>query len=352
MYMVVFIVPWFFVLFLTNFSRGNLRRFSVLLLLALTTTGLTLSVPYLLAAFSEHKYTITSITSWLTSHSEAARLSHLNPLSTEGLIRPVAGFMSLFVAPHSSLTIVKLALRGELAQGIDILAYCRLVLSFSVFFCIGGYMLIGLRLIRTATPMLFFMTCLVFLFAFNVMWLGSDPQFWLPGLPMILAMIGLGITSISYRPLMVGSLRGLLLLACILFLFLNVPREIPSILFPEGGKSLGVASHFAGNISNRCVVVSPGWSWVNYTRVGYDHIDVVDLVYDDYLGSGPDFYHRIDSLIRHSLESRIDVYFDGLNGDKHIEQCGAWQMFHSLRETTREELRDFLAARYLSLIHI
>jgi len=346
LYMVVFLIPWFLVLFLTCYAKGDRRRLLRLLLVGLTTTGITLAIPYLLAAFSEHKHTITSMISWLTSHSESGRLSHLNPLSVEGLTRPVAGFMSLFVAPHSSLTIVKLALRGEASQGIDVFSYCRLALSLSVFFCVGGYILVGLRGIRKSISRLFFVTCLVFLFAFNVMWLGSDPQFWLPGLPMILAMIGLGITQISTGPRMAGALRGVLVLLSVLFVSFNVPREIPSILFPAGGKSLGIASDFASGTTNRCVIVSPGWSWVDYTRAGYSHIGMVDLVYNDNLGSGAEFYLKIDSLISHSLESGTDIYFDGLNGEKHIEQYGAWQMFGSTRETTREDLRDYLAAKY------
>lgn len=85
---------------------------------------------------------------------------------------------------------------------------------------------------------------------------------------------------------------------------------------------------------------------MNYTRKGYDHINVKDLVNDDDLGSGAEFYDKIDSLVRHAIDSRIDIYFDGLNGKMHVEQYGAWQMFHSLRETTRDDLREFLAARY------
>lgn len=260
LYMVVFVAPWLIVLVLGSRSKGNLRHFSRLLLAALVTTGITLSVPYLLAAFSEHKYTVTAIINWMTSHSEAARLAHLNPLSAEGIIRPVAGVMSLFTAPQSSLTIVKLALRGEAVQGIDIFSYCRLLLSLSVLSCIGGYVLLGLQVTHKAIPTQFFMICLLFLFGFNIMWLGSDPQFWLPGLPMILALVGLGISGVSSRPIMPGLLRGSLLLLSVLFLFLNVPREIPSIMYPGGGNSLGIASQFARNMTNPCMIISPGWS--------------------------------------------------------------------------------------------
>ncbi|RKX18166.1 MAG: hypothetical protein DRP26_05695 [Candidatus Zixiibacteriota bacterium] len=160
----------------------------------------------------------------------------------------------------------------------------------------------------------------------------------------MLILAGDGLTSLNIGQKKIGIIVSIVI---ILFLFaVNIPRDLPTLVFPEGGNDLKNAKLFSNELLNGDTIFTPGWSWVNYINETGKKVNVINLVYDESIGTSLQFYDDIDRIIQDAFLSKHKVYFDGLIGPKYASQYGAWEMFNSFRGLTRDDLLKHLSKKY------
>jgi hypothetical protein len=303
-------------------------------------------IPFLACAYSMGIRSLTQFMNWMLAHPESERLGHIHIIGMESILRSMAGLISAFIETGIGLTIVKLLIRREALYGITSFSFLQLGLGMLMLLLIAFFSIRGM-LVKTNKAIIWLCFFGLFtIFIFNSFWLGSDPQFWLPGLPLILILMALGLrtskTTFEQKTIYPSILVGML----ILMFFVNIPREVPSSIFPEGGTKLKNAKRLAINFVSGDLIFTPGYNWVYYLRMVRKDIELIDLVYNEGVGHHKEFLRNIDRLIQDKLNSKQGIYFDGLEGPKLALQYGAWQMFQSCRGVSRDELYLFLVERY------
>ena len=348
LYMVVFLPGTIVTLLLATRTHKDLSFFGVLG--AVTGTLVVfLAIPFAVSAISEGIHSYSGFVNWLLFHPEQERLSHITGITIERLARSLGGLVAAFIDPRDGLTLVKLTLRREEFQGVGPVSLVRLCFGLVIVLSLGTASMASLIRLGNRPMLLFCGVNLSILFVFNAFWLGSDPQFWLPGLPLVLILAGAWLSRLRLgtHPARFGAVTGIVLLL-LAMLAANVPSELPSLLFPDGGEDVKLARSFAAELRDGDTVLSPGGSWVNYVNFvdSPGNVRVVNLVYGN-LGSGLAFYTRIDEIVDEAHLNDRRVYFEGIMGPPLARQFGPWEMVDSLRGVSRKELIEHLNNDYL-----
>jgi hypothetical protein len=303
-------------------------------------------LPFLLAARLQGVRTMDGFLQWMTFHTETARIGAKSILSLENFMRPVAGITSAFVNTGSGLTIVKLLLRKEIIHGLTTAEYLRLALGVLISAVTLLLILRSLRVKRYSSVKAFCLASLVIVYMASLFWLGSDPQFWLPVLPMLLILMAIGGPAASSVDARGVSLRVATPLIAGALLVINLPTVSPSMFLPQGGREVRMARDFTRHLSAGDVVITPGSSWVSIIDADSMNLHWFNLVYSSTLGIRQEFYTRLDSVIDHALGSDRKVFLEGLEGPATVGQFGNWEMIKSYRGVSRAELKAHLAERY------
>jgi len=337
-------MPVLFATLLIHSLRAKTVQLSKMLLISLIVFVAFLAIPFGTAAYLKGVRTLPEFSSWMLEHPESARLTHIGHSATEGLLRAAAGAISGFVDTRGGVTIVKLAIRGESLRGTGQLSFVGLSLGCAILLIVIYLSMRGL-LTRTNRYVGWFCSLgLLSNIPFSARWLGSDPQFWLPCLPLfiMLAAPGLGAPRTSRARVPYYVLWPAILVS---LLAMNVPHESPSIIYPKGGRELRDAHEFSNLVSRGDVLFTPGFSWAVLIDRERPGVRRIDLVYGD-LGEGERFLADVDARISSALRAHHRVYFDGIQGPRFASQYGAWEMFQSVRSVSRERLLKHLQERF------
>ncbi|UCC80206.1 MAG: phospholipid carrier-dependent glycosyltransferase [Candidatus Zixiibacteriota bacterium] len=343
-YMAIF-VPFTLVILWVAVDRSVVSRAKIIIIMS-STLLFFMAMPFLIGAYLDGVDSISGFLKWMTTHSEQDRLSGISILRPESIFRAAAGIVSTFVDTRGGLTYVKLLARGEPIVGIPATSLIYLAVGLLITVSVFSLSIRGIAKNRKGLLVYYCIFNLILLFIFNLFWLGSDPQFWMPGLPLLLILSGYGIVSIKQSTISkvlmiffkVGLLSGLLII--------NTPRDLPSIAFPDGGDDLKRAKLFAEDLQEGDVIFSPGWNWTEYIVNLRRDVRLVNLVYSDEIGRDESFYVDLDNIILKTLADDKKVYFEGLSGPKTARQYGAWQMFENHRGLSREEVFKYLDTTY------
>lgn len=283
---------------------------------------------------------------WLTYHPDAKALSHIHLFNVELILRPISGLISLLIDPGQSTNIVKAHIQHIRVYESIYFALPLLFFELSLL-VIYGY-LVGLGFFRLSNFALktYLLITLCFFLLFNIYWLGSDPRFWLPVEPLFIFLIGFGIESFDAKRLTNKYFMATCLAVLCALIYFNLPKEIPSLLYPKGGKELQEAYAFDSSVKD-AVVFTPGNSWCDFLPFISNKIKVMSLIYDDFgIGVGIDYLANLDKQIDSALLKSKAVYFDALFLPLHAKQIGFWELFQSKHEVSREELLTFLQEKY------
>jgi hypothetical protein len=304
-----------------------------------------LAIPFGIGAYSEGIRSAHGVLDWVFVHPESVRLAQLRHFGTESLLRAVSGAISVLVDAKGGLTIVKLALRKEPLRGTNMQSYLGLALGCLVLLLVTVGSLKTMLARRNKHVSMLSCLGLLAVFFFSTRWIGSDPQFWLPCLPLFILMMAPSLETHHLKSSLKSAYSVTWATVLVILLLANLPRELPSIIFPRGGPDLRSAREFADHIERGDVVFTPGFSWVYLIDRAAKGVNKVNLVYDN-LGKGEQFLVNIDTTTQEALRLERKVYFDGIEGARFASQYGAWQMVESLRGISREQLLKYLLDRY------
>lgn len=324
---------------LVNFEKNKLIKIYLGLLIIFLALIIT---PFYLASSLVGINSFVEFIGWLTNHPEALKLSHLHRFGIELILRPFSGIIALFVNPGQAINVLKATIQGvEIAENI----WAELPFLIFSLFLVTAFVLLslyGLFKITNRALQSYFIISLLFLFLFNSYWLGSDPQFWLPALPLILLLMGLGSMSLKMNK----YLKITCLIIPFLMTYYNLPTEIPSLFSPRGGKDMHLAYEFVSKIQNPSVIFTPGNSWPDFVKeVSNNKDNVISLVYSD-VDVDNDFFRKIDKQIADSIQQGKLVFFDDLLPPLHAKQIGYWKMVKSTHGVSRENLLTYLKQKY------
>lgn len=281
---------------------------------------------------------------WLLSHSDSSKLAHLKPFSIESILRSGAGVINAFVNIGDSLTIVKIKLKGiEFRTDSQFFAvYLGIGLLFAGIFMLSA--LVGfIKLFKTQTNLAIGLGLIVVTqFLFSMYWLGSDPQFWMQSLPVILYL-----TAIALKDQKLLAM-GLVVLFALTALLFNKPAEMPSIIYEQGGGNVKRSYQFdeAMGVNKQKVVYSVGWGWPIYLPYTSPTSEYVSLVYDDRYDTPNPFLAEFCSDIRSNLNKGKLIYIEGVFKPFLTKQFGAWEMLSSGRNVNKEQLEKWIETHF------
>lgn len=285
---------------------------------------------------------------WLTDHPDKESLAHLS-IGLGSIFRSLSGFLNLLVDLRGAPTFVRLLLSGGGGGSLDPLLAGRLAAGACLF---GGLLvlaLIGSRGDRALAASGWLAAAATLLF--GIVWLGSDPQFWLPAWPFLFLLAVRGAATLE-RSRWRGWVRGAAWVAAAALPVLNLPVFGPSLLVPAGGPEDRTAREMAPLFQPGDLLLYPsathGDSWVSPLHHLRGDIRVVSLADRKTFGEARAAGFR-DALARWIDEQRREgrqVFVDGLVGPVRPEQIGPWEVVKSFRGWSRADLRKLLAARY------
>lgn len=338
----VLLLPIFLIALLTSVwpDRGALVKH---LLAAGCTTVLVVLVPLTFAGFASGATNVPEVLTWLQSHPDQTRLSDVG-FGMTGLLRSFSGFVRLWFATHSGPTLLKAKMQGIELQDVTPLTWLSLIVGLAVAWGILGLCMASLRKRGSRDPWPWLSaTAIGVILLFGSIWLGSDPQFWLPALPFVALMMAVGIQAYRERNTTFqkfGPMAGAVL--CAVAAWVNAPRETPSTLFPKGGSAFQAAEQLAKSLRPADLVLTPGAGWAIYVRHYASEVNVVNLSYADFLGRDGEFLEKLVEMVKEASRTGGRVYFDGLQGPLLSSQIGYWNMVANARGVGREQLGAFL----------
>ena len=340
---IIVLIPVFLVTIVMATSKEDKKR---VLVSVLITAALGCCLPFVLAALLQGVDSTAGFLGWMTFHSETVRLGSKSILSVENVLRPLAGITSAFVNTGNGLTIIKLILRKEAVYGVTIMEYVRLFLGVVMSALVFLLILRSLRAKEYFSVKLFSLAALAMAFLGNLYWLGSDPQFWLPVLPLFLILMAIGAPAGKPSPsrFTVLSVAGPLIAGALVTV--NIPTVSPSVILPEGGREVRMAREFTRYLSAGDVVITPGSNWVSIVKSDSIGLRWINLVYASGLGVREEFYSKLDSIVENALDLQRQVFLDGLEGPATAAQYGNWEMFRNYRGISRAELKAHLMNRF------
>lgn len=302
--------------------------------------------PFYIAAVDNGIESFSGFINWIKYHPDAIKLSHLHTFGMEFILRPFSGLMALFVDPGASITILKSRMLGLEISETLYSAIPRLFFSLCLIATAGILVTLGLTKISSRALRIWFIVSCVLFTSFNIWWLGSDPKFWLPLLPLFIILAGVALMSLGKNNTQTRSIQIICLITSLIMIFCNVPKEIPSILFPDGGSEMQMAREFASKIHQQSIIFTPGAGWPDFAEKIDKKSRVINLVYSDKIESGSSYLDSVDKHITAALSKGQLVYFDDLVPPLHARQNGGWLMIKSGRGISREQLLLYLQQKY------
>jgi hypothetical protein len=307
-------------------------------------------VPYIaLAAGLFGVDSVDGFVGWLTYHHDKEFLVGLMGIGFEGVLRSLSGLLNLLVDSGGAMPFVRLLLRGADPGEADLFALGRAALGGAV-----AAALLGLAVLGSGRDRVLALCCwagLGITLLFGIVWLGSDPQFWLPAWPFCLLLAAMGAARLARTPRGHWVAAGGWTAAAVL-LVVNLPVREPSLLLPSGGPQHRLAMELAPSLAAGDLILHPGanhgQSWVqavHFVRSGVQIVTLVDKAYfREREAAG--FASEVSRLIDERLRRGRRVYLDGFGGPLQAEQVGPWLVVESFRNCRRPDLLGRLAARY------
>ncbi|MGE3802755.1 MAG: hypothetical protein AB7H80_17200, partial [Candidatus Kapaibacterium sp.] len=310
-----------------------------------TTVLLTGLLPYLLIAQAAHSFSsIPEFIAWVTYNPHIEIIGKMKDVSLESATRSISGMFALVVEPRGATSWLKFVMRENTNVPIDPVMLLRLIVpaALLIFVVIGS--LLSFRQRRDIGLLAVLSTASCFLFGY--IWLGSDPQFWLPAWPLLLLSAGIGFTPlIAAGKLSRTTTYTTISVALLLLLFLNTPQTSPSLLFQSGGEEFQAVCQFSDSVESADLVIAPGGRWGTYFAKLRPEVAFINLELDTngVMGTeGEEFTAVLRERIEPIVERGNKVFIDGGFETREVLLSSPWDGFRLKHDLSREELMDGL----------
>jgi len=275
------------------------------------------------------------------------RLAEHGQLSFANVLRAGSGLINALTGDTAVTTALKARLLGKAVIPLGSWDWIR----FGLGALLGLHLLLALldrphggreRTLWLATWAAFLPTAL-----FNLLWLGSDPQFWLPILPFLGAWSAFRILR-SARPRRAGAPLGasaivLPAMAALILAVVNWPTAVPTTVNPRGGPVWQRARAFAEVVQPGDLFLHNGGFGPYLQSMGFD--GAVSLVWT--LPPRKGEYERalfahVDSTHAHGGR----VYAENVFGRVTAANAGGWEEIVAISGHGHEEWLRMLRSRY------
>ncbi len=281
---------------------------------------------------------------WLTYHPARARLAELGHFTSANAIRAASGLVNAFIGETAVMTAGKLFLRGEAAPPPALLDWLR--------FALGTILAAAVLLTLAARPRsreesrihLMVSMAVALIALSSVFWLGSDPQFWLPALPFLVAWCAVRLAPPLRRPVG-GRGRGFLpaAVAAVLLLVTNARLPVPTHIDPSGGYDWKQSRAFAQVAAPGDLLLAND-SWGRFVSVWGDY-KVVSLIYS--LPPGREqYWGTLLPAIDAALATEHRVFALEVFGGLTARAVGGWDEIEAISGRRRAQWLAEITARY------
>lgn len=291
-------------------------------------------VPYLFVA-ARLGLDPASFVHWMLHHEDSKGLAGGGLVLR--LLRMGSGLGRLFFPVTAGETALKELLRGrEVAVTLgDWLALLRNLLGT---LALVGLFLKGCR-DNLRTELLPGIVAVGVTALFALIWLGSEPQYWLPVYPWLLAGAALGAGRLA-RP-WVGSALLLVLLVS------NAPSSLPTPLSPGWGTDWQLAQRAAAELDGPTLVIVPGNTPLRLLDELRDDVGILDLTYsvpEDKEGGA--FFNWVSIPVDAMLSGGDRVILEGLADPPPAHLIGRWDMVRGTHQVSRDEFAAWVREHY------
>jgi hypothetical protein len=255
--------------------------------------------------------------------------------------RAATGLLRLAAPPSAGETAVKSLLRGGdrvVVRPADLASLARNLLlgTILVLLVIAG---VGLR--RSDPSSIPLLAAIPATALFSLLWLGSDPQFWLPVYPFLLALAAGGAARLAttrarrrWSAAAAGALAVVLVAG-------NAPANVPSPFFPRGGTDWQRASAAATHLSDADLVLFPGGSSLRDLGALRPAVELLDLSHS-FLPEGDPAaaLAAIDARIDAALARGGRVFLDSAREPLPAGVLGGWELVRGRFRLSRAALLE------------
>jgi len=299
------------------------------------------AAPFVAVAAGEGVRTAGGFAAWLGGHPDAAGLERTPGPFT--MMRAATGVARLVFPESGGETAVKAALTGAAVE-LRGDAWWTLARNLVALAALAGGAAIGAWRGRRGREVHLILLAVLPTALFDLVWLGSDPQFWLPVYPFLLALVARAL------PCSGGRLAHVAAGAALVALYVtNVTAGAPTPLSPRGDARWRAAAEMQTSLGGDALVVIPMRSRTPLEFVPHFRRDVelLDLSYSAPAGlRGEDFVRWLDDRIDAARHIGRRVYVEGIEDPLPPELLGSWGFVARARGVTREELRERWQGRY------
>jgi hypothetical protein len=296
--------------------------------------GSVIGISYVSAAY----YTIgrihpIEILSWVTHHPSSPMLSFTGTLSLDNFLRAGTGLANYFVGYSAVPTWIKMTMRGDVPIALstaDVIRSTVGIAASAIF--LWGFLTVP----RSSVERVICALCtaaVLPMFLFLVLWLGSDPQFWLPVVPFL--AMRLTVASARFES---PRMRGLPIVPSLLIVtsvLINLPYPVPTATCRRGGVDWERAARYS-RLADEGDLLLYVRGWPRYLGP-YGRHNTLSLIYG-VAGRGLPFAEDVTAAIDAAIEMGADVYALDIFEVYSQTAVGAWEEVETLSGLQRSEI--------------
>jgi hypothetical protein len=281
----------------------------------------------------------------IVTHPSSARLAEHGQVSFSNFLRAASGLANAFTGDNAVTTALKERLQGKEPVPLTSTDWVRFVLGAAIALSLVLVLLDPPRTPRERILWLATWAALVPTAIFNLLWLGSDPQFWLPILPFLFAWSALWFSR-DGRHHRAGPRAAAILVpaaATIALAVLNAASPVPTLSRRAGGLDWQQARAFAEQSQPGDLLLHNGGFGPYLQAMG--RTGAVSLVYTLPSGRGT-YAQALLAGIDRTLDQGHRVFALNVFGPPTAATTGGWEEIRAISGQGRDEWLKDLKTRY------
>jgi len=326
-------------MFLLSPAGRRVRRSASFTLVAASAT----LVPFLVVASLQlGTLSVHGFLKWVTYHPSEA-YAGAKQFSVLNLLRACSGLGNTFTGYNAPTTVLKQWLKGLDPIAIPLAEWFWFVVGFALV------LLLLLQCVarpgdplRRAIAAMAAVACLPVL-VFNVLWMGSDPKFWMPLMPFLILQacsVNAAAPAGSRRPRLyrIGAWAAVVLLfAC------NFRFPVPTLTSPWGGRNWQRAELLAQRMTPADTVLDmSGWGSYVHAFNGQRILSPLSGI----PGRGAEFQTNLEAELDLTLAAGGKIHAIDVFRSTDSASTGNWESLEIYTGLERARLLDRLRARY------
>lgn len=279
---------------------------------------------------------------WVLHHPSEGRLAGTKELTLTNLFRAGSGLVNAFVGYSGVPTAAKQLMRGKSTDAIPAGDWIR----FLTGSLLALFLALGL-LARPHTPnhrgvLRAAVAAVLCVGLFNILWLGSDPQFWLPALPLMVILAAQVSSGRLQRESQRKRVPFVWVLGVLVLVASNFSYPVPTLAWPYGGKDYDRAGEYTRHATSRDLLLHAG-SWGRYVPA-FGTFRTLSMNYS-FRQTGASYLAELSDRIDETLGNGGNVYAVDVVRASPVS-IGEWDEIQAQFHVSRHDAVQFLSDRF------